>query len=209
MQTPAAIEPRTRLRDLIVCPHCDGLFKVARLQPGEYARCADCGEVIQGQRMPSPQLTLSAALSGVILLAIAISFPVLTASVGGLAREVNVLDAPSAFEGDGFILAAWALALATLAVPSAQVSALAWVLGFSLVRRRAPGFSWLLALLQTLRPWAMVEVFLLGAIVVIVKVGGWVSITLGPGMWAIAAFSGLLAAVHRFESASLWEQFDS
>jgi hypothetical protein len=41
-----------------------------------------------------------------------------------------------------------------------------------------------------------------------VKVGGWVSVSLGPGIWSLAAFSGLLAAVHRFDSATLWSKQD-
>jgi paraquat-inducible protein A len=118
------------------------------------------------------------------------------------------LNAPQAFADDWFALAAWALALVSLAVPLVQVLVLSWILVFTLVERRAPGFAWLLPLLQTLRPWAMVEVFFLGTLVVIAKVGGWVSILLGPGFWSLAAFSGLLAIVHRFDSASLWAQHD-
>ena len=195
---------RISLRDVIVCPYCDGLFKAMQLQAHEYARCPDCLEPLQGRRTPSPQLVLSSALSGAMLLLIAIASPVLTASFGGLATEVNLLNAPHAFADDWFAIAAWTLGLVSLAVPFAQVVALSWVLAFILARRRAPGFSWLLPLLQALRPWAMVEVFFLGTLVVIAKVGGWVSILLGPGFWSLAAFSGLLATVHRFDSTSLW-----
>jgi paraquat-inducible protein A len=208
MQSSPQTEARVDLRDVIVCPHCDGLFKPARLKPDEYARCPDCRELLQGRRIPSPQLVLSSALSGAILLLIAAAAPVLAASFGGLTTEVNLLNAPDAFANDRFEVAAWALALVSLAVPLVQVLVLSWVLAFTLKGRRAPGFSWLLPLLQALRPWAMVEVFFLGTLVVIAKVGGWVSILLGPGLWSLAIFSGLLATVHRFDSASLWMQRD-
>ena len=203
-QSSPQIDARAPLAALVVCPHCDGLFKAAKLKSDESARCPDCGAPLQGHRRPSPQLVLSCALLGAILLVVAIASPVLTASFGELKTEVNVLSAPAAFADDWFVFAAWALALVSLAVPLIQVSVLSWVLGFTLARRRAPGFSWLLPLLQALRPWAMVEVFFLGTLVVIVKVGGWVSIWLGPGLWSLAAFSALLATVHRFDSASLW-----
>jgi paraquat-inducible protein A len=199
---------RASLRDLIVCPHCDGLFKAVQLKSGEYARCPDCREPLQGRGNPSPQLVFSSALSGAILLLIAIASPVLTASFGGLSAEVNLLNAPQAFADDRFAIAAYALLLVSVAVPFVQVLVLSWILAFKLAQRRAPGFSWLLPLLQMLRRWAMVEVFFLGTLVVIAKVGGWVSILLGPGFWSLAAFSALLAAVHRFDSASLWAQQD-
>jgi paraquat-inducible protein A len=199
---------RASLRNNIVCPHCDGLFKAVQLKSGEYARCPDCLEPLQGHRTPSPQLVFSSALAGAILLLIAVASPALTAAFGGMTTEVDLLDAPLAFADDWFTLAAGALALVSLAVPLVQVLVLSWILVFRLAERRAPGFAWLLPLLQALRPWAMVEVFFLGSLVVIAKVGGWVSILLGPGFWSLAAFSGLLAIVHRFDSASLWAQQD-
>jgi paraquat-inducible protein A len=205
MRSLPETDARKHLRDLIVCPHCDGLFKSVQLQSRDFARCPDCREPLLGHRTPSPQLVLSCALSGAILLAISIASPVIAASFGGLTTEVNVLTAPEAFAYDWFALAAWALALVSLAIPMVQVLALSWVLGFSLAHcRPAPGFTWILPLLQALRPWAMVEVFFLGTLVVLVKVGGWVPVLLGPGLWSLAAFSGLLATVHRFDSATLW-----
>jgi hypothetical protein len=57
-------------------------------------------------RTPSPQLVFSSALSGALLLLIAIASPVLTASVGDLTAEVNLLDAPQTFSCDKTELAA-------------------------------------------------------------------------------------------------------
>ena len=62
----------------------------------------------------------------------------------------------------------------------------------------------MLNLLHEVRPWAMAEVFFLGSLVVVVKVAGWIPIAIGPGLWALAAFSLLVAAVARFDSADLW-----
>jgi paraquat-inducible protein A len=197
-----------RLEDLVVCRRCDGLFKAASLRDGEQARCPDCFEILQGRRAPSPRFMLATALTGVILLCMAIAYPVLTASVAGETTEVNILTAPVAFADDWYELAAWTLALVCLAIPLLQVALLSWLLAFAAHSRRAPGFFWQLPLLQRLRPWAMVEVFLLGSLIVITKVGGWVSLTLGPGLFSLAAFSVLLAAAHRFESSSLWDRTD-
>jgi paraquat-inducible protein A len=163
---------RSNVRELIVCPHCDGLFKAAQLRPDEYARCPDCLEPLQGHRTPSREWVLAAALTGLICVTLAAVSPVLTASFGGVKTEVNVVSAPTAFDADGYAVAAWALILVSLMVPLVQVSALSWILAFALSRRRAPGFPWLLPLLQAIRPWAMVEVIFLGTLVVIVKVGG-------------------------------------
>jgi paraquat-inducible protein A len=206
MSFDSSSRPFVTLRGLIVCPHCDGLYKSAQLGMDEYARCPDCLGLLQGQPAPSRPLVLCCALAGAVLLLIGAFSPVLTASLGDLTTEVSILSAPQVFAGNWFVLAAWTLALVSLAVPLAQMFMLCWVLSFDLAQRRAPGFSHLLRLLRALRPWAMVEVFFLGTLVVIVKVGGWVSLGFGPGLWSLAAFSFLLAMVHRFDSASLWHE---
>ncbi len=201
-------DSRAHLHDRIVCPHCDGYFKTPKLQAGEYARCPDCRGVLQRHRTLSLQFVLASTLSGIIFLLIALIWPVLTTSFGGIRNEVNLLTAPDAFNGDWFAITAYVMVFVCVAAPLAQVLLLSWLLAFALNNRRAPGFSALLPLLKVLRPWAMIEVFFLGALIVVVKVGGWVSVSLGPGIWSLAAFSGLLAAVHRFDSATLWSKQD-
>jgi len=47
-------------------------------------------------------------------------------------------------------------------------------------------------------------VFLLGSLIVLVKLSNWVHITPGPGMWALAAFTVLLTFLSECDSASWW-----
>jgi paraquat-inducible protein A len=196
------------LRDKIVCPHCDGYYRTVALKPGEFARCPDCRGILQRHKQVSTQLVLSAALSGAIFVLIALTLPVLTTSFGGIHNNVNLLSAPDAFGTTGYEIPAYVTAIVSVAAPFAQCSMLTWLLSFALAGRRAPGFSFLLRILHVIRPWAMLEVFFLGSLIVVVKVSGWVSVHLGPGMWSLAAFSALLIAVHRFESSVLWSRED-
>jgi paraquat-inducible protein A len=55
-----------------------------------------------------------------------------------------------------------------------------------------------------MRPWSMTEVFLLGALVAIVKLANWVPIAAGAGIWAIAALTAVLALLGRCDPASWW-----
>ncbi len=77
-------------------------------------------------------------------------------------------------------------------------------MGFARLRRRAPGFSRALVILHVLRPWSMSEVFLLGAMVAIVKLGGFIPIATGPGVWALALLTLCLAILGRFDPRSWW-----
>jgi len=50
----------------------------------------------------------------------------------------------------------------------------------------------------------MTEVFLLGALVAIVKLANWVPITAGAGIWAMAALTAVLALLGRCDPAFWW-----
>jgi paraquat-inducible protein A len=78
------------------------------------------------------------------------------------------------------------------------------VLLFARAGRRSPGFAPMMRLLHRMRPWSMTEVFLLGALVAIVKLANWVPIAAGAGIWAVAALTIVLAALGRCDPASWW-----
>lgn len=95
--------------------------------------------------------------------------------------------------------------LITVVVPAIELGCLcALFLG---LRTRSP-FRFrgvLLRVRQRLLPWSMVEIFVLGAVVAIVKLGDFAHISLGIGMWSLAAFIVLSAAARlAFEHTDFW-----
>jgi paraquat-inducible protein A len=101
-------------------------------------------------------------------------------------------------------VAALGLAITTFFVPAVQIALLFWVLLFALLGRRASSFDPIMRLLRWMRPWSMTEVFLLGALVAIVKLANWVPIRAGAGIWAMAALTMVLAFLGRCDPASWW-----
>lgn len=63
----------------------------------------------------------------------------------------------------------------------------------------------MLALLQSLRPWGMVEVFLLGVLVATIKLSGMATVIAGPALWAFVALTVLLTVVVSFDPRGLWD----
>jgi paraquat-inducible protein A len=62
--------------------------------------------------------------------------------------------------------------------------------------------------LRALRPWRMVEVFLLGVIVAIVKLSALATATPRWGVYGVAAVTLALAALATFDPAALWRRAD-
>jgi len=63
-------------------------------------------------------------------------------------------------------------------------------------------------LLRQLRPWSMVEVFLIGVLVTIIKIGSLADVVLQPGIWSFGVLTALLTALAGFDTRELWQAAD-
>ena len=71
--------------------------------------------------------------------------------------------------------------------------------------RQVPAFDVVLRAMQAVRPWVMVEVFMLGVLVAFVKLAGLASVVPGPGLWAFGAVMILAAAMaSAFDHEHVW-----
>jgi paraquat-inducible protein A len=190
--------------DVLICRDCDTVYSASVLRRGEVAACRRCGAILGRGVHVSTQAALALVIAAAILFAIANSTPILGIEIAGTRTEANVWHAVFSLE-DGWIgIAAVGLAITTFLVPAAQIAMMLWILTFVCVGLRPPGFRPAMVLLHWLRPWSMTEIFLLGALVAIVKLGSWVPITAGVGIWALAALTAILAVLGRCDPTSWW-----
>jgi paraquat-inducible protein A len=187
-----------------VCRECDTAYADVELGRDEIARCASCHAVVARHSHADVDKALAIAIACAILFLIANLTPVLGIEVAGTRTEANIWKAVLSMNSGWIALSAGVLVVTMLLAPLVQVVLVIWLLTFARFQRRAPGFAHILALLHTLRPWSMTEVFLLGSLVAIVKLSNFVPISTGPGVWALGALTILLAVLGRFEPSSWW-----
>ena len=96
--------------------------------------------------------------------------------------------------------------MAIIIAPVFQLVLLIWVLAFALSQRRAPAFKLCMRWLETLRPWSMLEVCLLGAMVAVFKLAGLLDVLPGIGLFALAALSLLMIRLAGRDIRDLWSQ---
>ncbi|MNE73193.1 Paraquat-inducible protein A [compost metagenome] len=96
-------------------------------------------------------------------------------------------------------------AIAMIIAPIIQLMLLLWVLGFALTQRRAPGFKFCMRWLESLRPWSMLEVCLLGAMVAVIKLAGLLDVLPGIGLIALAILSLLMIRIAGRDIRELWD----
>jgi paraquat-inducible protein A len=189
---------------ILICRDCDTVYRAIPLNRGDVALCRRCDAVLVRYFGANAETGLALICAAAILFAIANLTPILSINLAGMESKANVWFAVRSLEQGWISIAAMGLAFTTFLVPAVQIALLFWVLLFARAARRPPGFAPIMRLLHRLRPWSMTEVFLLGALVAIVKLSNWVPITAGAGIWAIAALTTVLAVLGRCDPASWW-----
>jgi paraquat-inducible protein A len=189
---------------ILICRDCDTVYRAIPLNRGDVALCRRCDAVLARYFGANAEIGLALVSAAAILFAIANLTPILSINLAGMESKANVWFAVRSLEQGWISIAAMGLAFTTFLVPAVQIVLLLWVLLFARAGRRPPKFAPIMRLLHRLRPWSMTEVFLLGALVAIVKLSNWVPITAGAGIWAIAALTTVLAVLGRCDPASWW-----
>jgi paraquat-inducible protein A len=190
--------------DLIACEGCDALHTRPVLQRREIARCARCGTELERHPGGQGERMLPLTIASLVLLVIANTFPIVQIELSGNDSQTTLFGAVFVLANEGRGLVALIVLATTILFPLLQLT----VLLYLLLPAREPGppagFDWLLRTIQSLRPWGMIEVFLLGVLVAIIKLSSMAIIVPGPALWAFVALTLLLTAVLSFDPRRLW-----
>jgi len=97
----------------------------------------------------------------------------------------------------------------TTLTPLLEMGAVIWLVLPLMLGRRPPAFARVFRVLQVAHPWAMVEVFLLGILVALVKLSHLAEVLPGPAMLCFGALMLLLTAVSALiEPRDLWRAWE-
>jgi paraquat-inducible protein A len=198
---------RTPLAELIACRECDLLHHKRLLQVGEIARCQRCHAVLYRHQPRALERALALLLAALLLYIIAIAFPFMAMQVQGQTREINLLASVMALsQQDRQGLALFTFAILLLA-PLLRIGGLLYVLIPLYWHRRPPYAHLAYRVLEWLAPWSMMEIYLLGALVALVKLADMGTILLGSAFWAflLLVFSMSWAGAS-LDSHSLWQK---
>jgi paraquat-inducible protein A len=90
--------------------------------------------------------------------------------------------------------------------PLIQILLFAYVLIPLRAGRKPQAFIGAMHALRQLRPWSMVEVFMLGAVVSVVKLTAVADVAPQVGLWGFAVLTLLLTLLGSFDLHELWDQ---
>lgn len=195
----------TEVPDTVVCPGCDAVYSRTPLQPRDVAHCPRCGTELDRHPGRQERRILPLTVACLIMFAIANLFPIVEIELQGLRSRTTLAGAVVALGAEGMSVVALLVLATTILFPFLQLCILAYLL-VPLSRERRPlGFALLVRLMQSLRPWGMIEVFLLGVLVAIVKLSSMATVVPGAALWAFMALTVMLTVVLSFNPGAFWE----
>jgi paraquat-inducible protein A len=190
--------------DLMACEHCDAIYRRAALGPGEIARCRRCGAQLERDMRAYRTRILPLTLASLIMFIVANVFPIMEIELHGLSNQTTLIGVVLSMNAAGMPLIAFLVFATTIAFPLVKLFALFYLL-ICIHRLANPvGFNLLVRMIQTLRPWIMVEILLLGAIVSFVKMTSMATVVPGVSLWALGGLALLVASVLSFDPQCMW-----
>lgn len=166
-----------------------------------------CGSVLLRRHRLAPDQVLALVVAALVVFAVANAFPIVDLQVQGLRSTATLWGSIAALWGEDRHLMAVLVCATTQAFPLLDLLCMLALL--LAVTRRRPRPIWLAPLLrfvQELRPWGMIEVFMLGVVVSLVKLSAMAAIVPGMALWAFAVLTVLMAVILSFHPRQLWDE---
>ena len=194
----------------IACPECDALQREVALPRHGVAECVRCGADLFRDKPGSLDHTLAFALAAAILFAIGNSQPIMRLDAQGMRSEATLYDTAAALYAAGMWHVALLVAMTSIVVPAIELFVLLYML-LPLRFGRVPGaLAHAFRVAHAARPWGMVDVFLLGAFVSLVKLTQIAEVHVGGALLAIIGYMLLLTfAMASFEPRALWARAEA
>jgi paraquat-inducible protein A len=193
----------------IACHECDLLITIGVLDEGATASCPRCGHTLVKNTPDGLTRALSFSLAAAISLLFSNLFPFLSLEASGLEQVMTLPQSAYELYLDGY----WTIAVLVMGpIMGIPALMLATLMALVVPLRHDRPAGWLIPaarLLFFLNPWSMVEVFVIGVLVSLVKVGAMATVILGISFWAYIAFAlCFIAALTSLDRVLLWRRIE-
>lgn len=177
------------LGDLVACHECDLLMRKPKLAHGEKALCPRCGYELYAHRHNVVHRSLALVIAALLLYVPANFLPIMQLNLLGQSSQDTVWSGVLGLFNSGMQGVAVIVFLCSMGIPLLKLLCqLTVLLSIHFDVGRSYGLL-LYRIYHHLRDWGMLEVYLMGVLVAIVKLADMAAMTIGIGL---ACFVALL-----------------
>ncbi|MCG7367344.1 membrane integrity lipid transport subunit YebS [Pantoea sp. ACRSH] len=187
------------------CPQCDTLFSLPDVKSHQSAYCPRChAQIISGRDWSMTRLTVMAAMI-MVLMPFAFTLPLVDIRLLGMRINASLLGGVIQMAEQGNVLTASMVAFCTIGAPVALGAGIGYLtIGHRLGMNLRP----VLLMLEKVKEWVMLDIYLVGIAVASIKVQDYASLEVGYGLAAYLTLTllSLLTLIH-LNVEQLWEHF--
>ncbi|MGD0103490.1 MAG: PqiA/YebS family transporter subunit [Rhodopila sp.] len=194
---------------LYECPDCGQMQILPALPLGVRAVCVRCDAVLRHTRRDPLLLPLALNISALILFGLGATLTLMSVSTAGQQRVAGLVTGPVEMEHYGLWEISLVVLITTIAAPLARVLCMLTVLIGLRMARPPSELREIYAWVEHVRPWSMIEIYLLGLFVAYVRLSGISTVDLGPAIFALAGLMVIMVlADFMLDRQAVWEAME-
>jgi len=193
----------------VACPDCDLLNRIEE-EARSNQLCRRCGSILYKYLPNSIERSVALTIAALILFLLSNSYPFLTIQLSGFSQKTTLLTGIYQLWRQGLPFVSLLVLFTCVLMPLLQMIGLLYVLApLYLLHRPAPSAGVVCRFIQKTTPWCMMEVFMIGVLVALVKLGHMATVIPGISLAAFSALIFIMAAVLASVDFSLiWNYLD-
>lgn len=191
------------------CPDCDLLLHKAAAPVGYSVVCPRCGKTLSRSTAASIDKVLALSIAGLFLYLPAMLLPLMTFNSFGFSGSANILESTLNFYRNDYYFVSLMVLLSAVVFPLILLTTIFYIT-YKLQRKKYP--SALIPIFRLhlhLEEWAMIEVYLLGILVTVIKMSGTSNIDYHSGILCFSCLVLITLAISTIVDRDLfWQEID-
>lgn len=184
------------MKHQIACHGCDLLLSLPSVQSTDKKWvCPRCRHKISSGHHNPLDYALALSLCSFVLLLLVNYFPFLSFEAKGQFREISFFQASTVLYEQGFILLSLLVVTFTLILPTLYLIMLLLLLLPIKLKVSPVNPIFCGKLLVSLTPWVMVDVFLMGILVALIKMASLADLYFGVAFWSYLSFTAVFTYI--------------
>jgi len=195
---------------IVCCHECDELVRISNPHREGRFKCPNCGYLLLRHKEGMVEKMFAYSIAALILFAVTNYFPFLSFHVAGNTSHANFFTSIIYLFQEQEWLLGVAIMMTTLVVPLIRIILFLSLFGPLYFGYLPPYATVVLKILDHSLPWGMLDVFLVGVLVSMVKLVKMGTIIPGESLWAFMALVFVIAAMQVvFNPHAVWERIET
>ncbi len=162
------------------------------LAVGEASSCPRCGHTLSRHLPEQERRPIAYGFAAIIMFVLSNAFTFMSFSAKGVGQEMTFLQCITTLVDQGYLFLGAVLSLTLIGLPLVYMGSIMLVLWRVDKDLHSNALRSLGRLLCRIKPWLMVDVFLIGVLISLVKLMGMADIKMGLSFWAFVGYTLLL-----------------